>query len=61
MNGKFLLGMIFRKSKLEIKRNLEQMRALENKMKIHVGYTTSTPLSVDTKADLEEVKRIMEK
>jgi len=50
-----------KRSKLEIKRNLEQMRALENKMKIHVGYTTSTPLSVDTKADLEEVKRIMEK
>jgi 3-deoxy-manno-octulosonate cytidylyltransferase (CMP-KDO synthetase) len=49
------------RSQLEKERNLEQMRALENKMKIHVGYTTSAPLSVDTKADLEEVKRIMEK
>ena len=28
-----------KRSKLEIQRNLEQMRALEDKMKIHVGYT----------------------
>ena len=50
-----------KRSKLEIERNLEQMRALENNMKIHVGYTTSAPLSVDTEADLRKVKRIMEK
>ena len=50
-----------KRSKLEIERNLEQMRALENKMKIHVGYTPSNPLSIDTKADLEEIKKIMEK
>jgi len=50
-----------KRSKLEIERNLEQMRVLENNMKIHVGYTTSAPLSVDTEADLKEVKRIMEK
>ncbi len=49
------------RSKLEIERSLEQMRALENKMKIHVGYTSSNPLSVDTEADLEEVKKLMEK
>ena len=50
-----------KRSKLELDRNLEQMRALENKMKIHVGYTTSNPLSVDTEGDLEEVKKLMEK
>ena len=49
------------RSKLEKERNLEQMRALENKMNIHVGYTPSNPLSVDTNDDLEEVKKIMEK
>jgi len=50
-----------KRSKLEVERNLEQMRILENKMKIHVGYTSSNPLSVDTKEDLEKVKKIMEK
>jgi 3-deoxy-manno-octulosonate cytidylyltransferase (CMP-KDO synthetase) len=49
------------RSKLEIKRKLEQMRALENKMKIDVGYINSYPLSVDTEADLEAIKKIMEK
>ena len=28
-------------------------------MSIHVGYVESSPLSVDTKKDLEEIKRIM--
>ncbi len=50
-----------KRSKLEVERNLEQMRALENKMKIHVGYTPSNPLSVDTQTDLKEVRKIMEK
>ena len=50
-----------KRSKLELNRKLEQMRALENKMKIYVGYTTSGPLSVDTQEDLEEIKKIMEK
>jgi 3-deoxy-manno-octulosonate cytidylyltransferase (CMP-KDO synthetase) len=49
------------RSKLEIDRKLEQLRALENNMSIHVGYTNSSPLSVDTKNDLIEVKKIMEK
>ena len=30
-----------KRSKLEIERNLEQMRAIEDKMKIHVGFTIS--------------------
>ena len=50
-----------KRSKLEIERKLEQMRALENKMKIHVGYTESSPLSVDTEEDLIEIRKIMEK
>ena len=49
------------RSKLELDRKLEQMRALENKMSIHVGYIKSPPLSVDTEEDLIEIKKIMEK
>ena len=36
------------------------MRAFENNMKIHVGLVNSIPLSVDTKEDLQEIKKIME-
>ena len=50
-----------KRSKLETERNLEQMRVLENKMKIYVGFTKSTPLSVDTEKDLSKIKKIMEK
>jgi 3-deoxy-manno-octulosonate cytidylyltransferase (CMP-KDO synthetase) len=50
-----------KRSKLEIERKLEQMRAVENQMKIDVGYINSCPLSVDTQADFEAVKKIMEK
>ena len=49
------------RSKLELERKLEQLRALENSMTIHVGYINSSPLSVDTKNDLIEVRKIMEK
>ena len=49
-----------KRSKLEVERKLEQMRALEDKMKIDVGYIDSYPLSVDTEADLKAVKKIME-
>jgi len=49
------------RSKLELERKLEQLRALENNMSIHVGYIKSSPLSVDTEEDLIEIKRIMEK
>ena len=48
------------RSKLELGRKLEQLRALENNMSIHVGYINSSPLSVDTKSDLIEVKKLME-
>ena len=49
------------RSKLEVERKLEQLRALENSMSIHIGYINSSPLSVDTKNDLIKVKKIMEK
>ena len=48
------------RSKLELERKLEQLRAMENKMSIHVGYIESSPLSVDTEKDLIEIKKIME-
>ena len=44
------------RSKLELERNLEQMRALENDIKIGIGLSDSSALSVDTKEDLEKVK-----
>jgi len=49
-----------KRSKFEIERKLEQMRALEDRMKIDVGYINSCPLSVDTEKDLKAVKEIME-
>ncbi len=49
------------RSKLEIDRNLEQMRALDNNMRIKVGLSESTPLGVDTEEDLAKVSKEMEK
>ena len=43
-----------KRTSLEIERNLEQMRALQNKINIEVGFTSSSPLSVDTFEDLEK-------
>ena len=43
------------RSKLEIDRNLEQMRAIENRMIVKVGLSNSTPLGVDTEEDLKKV------
>ena len=45
--------------KLEVERKLEQLRALENKMRIEVGYIDQCPLSVDTEADLIKIKKLM--
>ena len=47
------------RSKLEQERKLEQLRALENDMKIEVGYTSIYPLSVDTEEDLIRIKQLM--
>jgi len=43
------------RSKLEIERNLEQMRAMENNLIIKVGLSESSPLGVDTKSDLKKL------
>ena len=48
------------RSKLEKEKNLEQLRALEDKMIIDVGFIDACPLSVDTEADLAAVKKIMD-
>ena len=47
------------RSKLEIERNLEQMRAMENKMLVKAGLTETSPLSVDTLEDLKQVEKEM--
>jgi len=47
------------RSKLEIERNLEQMRAMENEMLIKVALSASTPLGVDTEADLKKITKEM--
>ena len=47
------------RSNLEIKRNLEQMRALENNLSIKVGLSDSSPLSIDTEDDLIKVTKEM--
>tara|TARA_B100000686_G_scaffold284686_1_gene308401 strand:+ start:120 stop:851 length:732 start_codon:yes stop_codon:yes gene_type:complete len=49
----------FARSKLEIKRNLEQMRAIENNLIIKVGLSDSKPLGIDTESDLIKVTREM--
>ena len=49
-----------KRTKKELNRNLEQIRALDNNMKIHVGHISSSPLSVDTDEDYLEIKKIME-
>ncbi len=47
-------------SNLEKRESLEQLRALENGMKIVVQIVDSHPLSVDTAEDLERVKTFLE-
>ena len=59
-NKALLRYVSLKRSKLEIERKLEQMRALENSMTIHVGYVNSSPISVDTEKDLTKVRKIME-
>tara|TARA_B110000438_G_C15755668_1_gene624992 strand:- start:297 stop:1034 length:738 start_codon:yes stop_codon:yes gene_type:complete len=49
------------RSKMEIERKLEQMRAMENNMIIKVSLSSSNALSVDTKEDLIKVTKEMKK
>ena len=59
-NKALLRYVSLKRSKLELERKLEQLRAMENGMKIHVGFIASTPLSIDTEQDLIKVKKLME-
>ena len=43
------------RSNLEIERNLEQMRAMENNLLIKVGLSDFSPLGIDTEKDLKQV------
>jgi 3-deoxy-manno-octulosonate cytidylyltransferase (CMP-KDO synthetase) len=47
-------------SPLETREKLEQLRALESGMRIHVGLVDTVPLGVDTPADLERARQILE-
>ena len=44
----------------EKKNKLEQMRALDNKLKINVALAKSSPIGVDTEEDYLAIKKIME-
>ena len=44
----------------EIKNKLEQLRALDNKLKINVALAKSSPIGVDTEEDYLAIKKIME-
>ena len=39
---------------------LEQLRALDNNIKINVALAKSSPIGVDTKEDFVAIKKIME-
>ena len=43
----------------ETNRSLEQMRFIDHNIDIFVGYTDDNPLSVDTKKDLEKIRKIL--
>ena len=47
-------------SQNEIKSKLEQLRALDNNIKINVAIAKESPISVDTKEDFVAIKKIME-
>ena len=44
----------------EIENKLEQLRALDNKLKINVALAKTSPIGVDTEEDYLAIKKIME-
>ena len=50
----------YSQSQNEIENKLEQLRALDNDIKINVAFANFNPIGVDTAEDLEAVKKIME-
>ena len=59
-NKALLRYVSLKRSSNEIKKNLEQIRALDNNMKIDVGFVKDMPLSVDTEKDLKQIRELME-
>ena len=47
-------------SQNEIKYKLEQLRALDNHIKINVALAKESPIGVDTEEDFVAIKKIME-
>jgi 3-deoxy-manno-octulosonate cytidylyltransferase (CMP-KDO synthetase) len=47
-------------TKNEIENKLEQLRALDNKLKINVALAKSSPIGIDTEEDYLAIKKIME-
>ena len=50
----------FKQSQNEIENKLEQLRALDNNIKVNVALAKSSPIGVDTKEDFMAIKKIME-
>ena len=50
----------YKQSLNEVKYKLEQLRALENKIKINVALAKSNSIGIDTKEDFVAIKKIME-
>ena len=50
----------FEQSKNEINNKLEQLRALDNSIKINVALAKSSPIGIDTEEDFVAIKKIME-
>ena len=50
----------FKQSQNEIKNKLEQLRALDNNIKINVALAKSSPIGVDTEEDFMAIKKLME-
>ena len=50
----------YNQSANEIKNRLEQLRALDNNIRINVALAKSSPIGVDTKEDFLAIKKIME-
>ena len=50
----------FTQSSNEIRNRLEQLRALDNNIKINVALAESSPIGVDTEEDFLAIKKIME-
>ena len=50
----------FNQSPRELDNKLEQLRALDNNIKINVALAKTSPIGVDTEEDFVAIKKIME-